>query len=160
MKTDNEDTLRVTLTFRRESSPEWYALLLKTTSGRARAEHVRQHLTLPRFAISAETIPPLPAQSVKASIENTVISAPAQGNNSSPSVSTPIEGVNSSAVFVDKSVTYDKKKFTENATVNGEKVEESDTINSNPQVQPTVLRTRGGMAKMVNTVNNSGQLIN
>lgn len=48
MKTDSEDSLRVTITFRRESNPEWYDYLVRIGSGRARADLVRQHLPLPR----------------------------------------------------------------------------------------------------------------
>lgn len=48
MKTDTEDVIRVTITFRRESYPEWYDRLIDVKSGRARADIVRAHLALPR----------------------------------------------------------------------------------------------------------------
>lgn len=48
MKTDTDETIRVTITIRRESHPEWYDRLVGVVSGRARAEIVRTHLTLPR----------------------------------------------------------------------------------------------------------------
>ena len=40
--------VRVTITIRRESHPEWYDRLVDVESGRARAEIVRSHLMLPR----------------------------------------------------------------------------------------------------------------
>ena len=48
MKTDTDDTIRVTVTFRRESHPEWYDTLIGIRSGRSRAEIVRSALALPR----------------------------------------------------------------------------------------------------------------
>ena len=48
MKTDTEETIRVTITLRRESHPEWYDRLVDVKSGRARADIMRTHLTLPR----------------------------------------------------------------------------------------------------------------
>jgi hypothetical protein len=65
MKTDTDDTVRVTLTIRRESNPEWYALLKNVKSGRARAEIVRGHLTAPRLGQGAR--PEAPAPSLDAS---------------------------------------------------------------------------------------------
>ena len=53
MKTDTEDTVRVTITFNRASNPEWYNVISGITSGRARSEIVKTHLTVPsleRFA--------------------------------------------------------------------------------------------------------------
>ena len=41
MKTDTDDTIHVTVTFRRESHPEWYDTLIGIRSGRSRAEIVR-----------------------------------------------------------------------------------------------------------------------
>ena len=56
MKTDTEDVIRVTITFRRESYPEWYDRLIIVKSGRARADIVRAHLALPRgVSTSART---------------------------------------------------------------------------------------------------------
>ncbi|WP_371436154.1 hypothetical protein [Polaromonas sp.] len=47
MKTDTEDTVRVTVTFNRASNPEWYNVLRGIESGRARSEIVKTHLSLP-----------------------------------------------------------------------------------------------------------------
>ena len=58
MKTDTEDTIRVTVTFRRESHPEWYETLIEIRSGRARAEIVRAALTLPRARPASRTVRP------------------------------------------------------------------------------------------------------
>jgi hypothetical protein len=155
MKTDNEDTLRVTLTFRRESSPEWYALLLKTTSGRARAELVRQHLTLPRFNTSPEIPAPAPMQAAKSEVAATVSSSPSQENNNTASVSEASEKVNSSDVSPDKSSTYDEKKFVPTTTVNMTSAMEPATINSNFASKSETSNARGGMAAMVNSVKNN-----
>ena len=48
MKTDTDDSIRVTITLNRESNPEWYVVLKNIRSGRARAEIVRKHLATPR----------------------------------------------------------------------------------------------------------------
>lgn len=42
-----EKTIRVGITFNAESHPEWFELLSKVVSGRARADILRAHLTLP-----------------------------------------------------------------------------------------------------------------
>lgn len=47
MKTDTEDSVRITVTFNRASNPEWFAVLSKVASGRARSEIVKAHLNLP-----------------------------------------------------------------------------------------------------------------
>ena len=47
MKTDTEETIRVTIKLRRESRPERYDRLVDVKSGRARAD-ILTHLTLPR----------------------------------------------------------------------------------------------------------------
>lgn len=66
-KTDTEDAMRVTVTFRRDINPEWYDLLVRIKSGRARAEVVRNHLNLPRFqsavklSAQAPAVPAAPA---------------------------------------------------------------------------------------------------
>ena len=48
MKTDTDDSIRVTITLNRESNPEWFVVLKNIRSGRARAEIVRKHLATPR----------------------------------------------------------------------------------------------------------------
>ena len=47
MKTDTEDTVRVTITFNRASNPEWYNVISSITNGRARSEVVKTHLAVP-----------------------------------------------------------------------------------------------------------------
>lgn len=151
MQTDKNNTLRVTITIHRESSPEWFSLLLKTTSGRARAELVRQHLTLPRFAVPAENASP---QAVKAA-EPTVNSSPSiEINSSEPVLKTDIF-VNSPDISSNKSTTYNEEKLSEKETVNNTKPVESGTINSNLENLPGAPRARGGMAAMVITVKNN-----
>ena len=59
ISTDTDDALRVTITLRRESNPEWYYRLKNIQSGRARAEILRSHLNLPRQPPSADGIAPL-----------------------------------------------------------------------------------------------------
>lgn len=64
MKTDTEDTVRVTVTFNRASNPEWYNVLRATASGRARSEIVKTHLSLPseqRFGQGRRDQAPAPA---------------------------------------------------------------------------------------------------
>ena len=52
MKTDTDETTRVTIIIRRESHPEWCDRLVDVQSGRARANIMRAHLTLP-WAVNA-----------------------------------------------------------------------------------------------------------
>lgn len=154
MQTDKNNTLRVTITIHRESSPEWFSLLLKTTSGRARAELVRQHLTLPRFAAPAENASPQAVKAVKAA-EPTVNSPPSiEINSSEPVLKTDIF-VNNPDISSNKSTTYNAEKLSEKETVNNTKPIESGTINSNLENPPEAPRTRGGMAAMVITVKNN-----
>lgn len=81
MKTDTEEAIRVTITLRRESHPEWYDRLVDVKSGRARADIVRTHLTLPR-AVSTTTrqpradIPTTQAGQEPVAVETPAIVAP------------------------------------------------------------------------------------
>lgn len=47
MKTDTENTVRVTITFNSASNPEWYDVIRGIKSGRARSEIVKAHLSVP-----------------------------------------------------------------------------------------------------------------
>lgn len=69
MKTDTEDGMRVTVTFRRDINPEWYELLVGINSGRARAEVVRSHLSLPRLQPTAKAPVQPPAEPAKVDTE-------------------------------------------------------------------------------------------
>lgn len=57
MKNDTEEAIRVTITFRRESYIEWYDRLVDVKSGRARADIVRAHLSLPRAVNTSPRVP-------------------------------------------------------------------------------------------------------
>lgn len=69
MKTDTEDTVRVTVTLNRMSDPEWYELIKSIKNGRTRADVLRRHLRLPTISIaspakpSASKLPTQPTQS-------------------------------------------------------------------------------------------------
>ena len=71
MKNDTEDVIRVTITFNRESYAEWYERLIDVKNGRARADIVRAHLSLPRYVKASnrilqpqKTLPGDPSESV------------------------------------------------------------------------------------------------
>lgn len=69
--------IRVGITFNAESHPEWYELLSKVVSGRARAEILRTHLTFPsgRFLEKAA----VPRQEIFS--KKPALQAPALGRN-------------------------------------------------------------------------------
>ena len=75
MKTDTEDTVRVTITFNRASNPEWFSVISGIANGRARSEIVKTHLTVPlleRFAKNRQRQPEAVFETVKNTVENTV----------------------------------------------------------------------------------------
>ena len=110
MKTDTEDTVRVTITFNRASNPEWYNVISGITSGRARSEIVKTHLTVPsleRFARNRRE-PPLAAESAGEKINscaNIKINSFANSNLNSSEISTGPAG--------QKGTNYDEKKIVD-----------------------------------------------
>lgn len=50
LKTDTDNTLRVTLTFHRDSQPEWFGVLRHINQGKVRSDIVREHLSRPDTA--------------------------------------------------------------------------------------------------------------
>lgn len=92
MKTDTDDTIRVTITLRRESHPEWYGVLKNVRSGRDRAEIVRTHLTLPRAAAMAISATPAPVRAAETYREGV---APPTPSTAKSDFSSPASDVNS-----------------------------------------------------------------
>lgn len=107
MKTDTEDTVRVTITFNRASSPEWFNVISGIKSGRARSEIVKTHLTIPsleRFApsrIPFEKTQPAATPEVKA----------LQINSNQT-------GINSPKIFTEDNTTSSKNSETEKTITN------------------------------------------
>lgn len=77
MKTDTENSIRVTITLNRESNPEWFFLLSSVVSGRARAEIVRKHLATPRVEGRFQ-LPAAQATARPSSPSGTEVAAPSE----------------------------------------------------------------------------------
>lgn len=129
MKTDTEESIRVTVTFHRESNPEWYDLLANMKNGRARADVVRGHLSLPRFKAAVRVPMELPATALPQQPEKPSSAEMKTAEESTISVAVP--KVNSSENFTGTSSEINEKE--------GQKKELGN------------MQKRGGMADMMLT---------
>ena len=135
MKTDTDDSIRVTITLNRESNPEWFVVLKNIRSGRARAEIVRKHLATPRVEGRFQA---LATQSAEIKRDPVGTEAPASLSDVYP------EGgkVNSSAI-PSGAASHDEDKA---ATANNAEVQNKAGVNDDRASEKP---SRGGLASVL-----------
>lgn len=164
-----EKTVRVGITFNAEIHPEWFDLLSRVTSGRARAEIVRAHLSLPterylsKFSNSPVILEPLRKTFTKVSpplsptLQRTAdsgsvdLKTPTVPDSPSPDVEFPI--VNSAEKTTGMtgsftSILGEKKREVQDANTSFPEKTDSDatvsaTVSARPQGMASMLLSQG-----------------